>query len=92
MNGMTIAGIVLLVLILVPIPLVWVISTVFPDGYTKNHAKGIREFIMRERRRILVCGGFIAILFFFAPDYALQVIIFGGAALVGWVVARSRNR
>ena len=90
MNGFVIAGIVLLVLIIVPIPLVWVVSTVFPDGYTKNHARRMREFISRERRRIIIGGVFIVILFFFARDYALQVVLIGGAVLVGWVVAKSK--
>jgi len=92
MSGIAIAGIVLLVLIIVPIPLVWVISTIFPDGYTASHTQRIRRFISRERRRILVCGVFIAATFLFAPDYALQVILIGGAIFVGWVVAASRNR
>jgi len=92
MDGVTIAGIVILALIFVPIPLVWIITTLFPDGYTKNQAQRVRNFFLREWKRILLCGAVIALLVAFAPDYALQVILIGAAILIGRAVAVSRNR
>ena len=92
MNGVTIAGIVILALVLVPIPLVWIITTVFPDGYTKSQAQRIRNFFIREWKRLLLCSAVIVLLFGFAPDYALQVTLVGAAILIGRAVAVSRNR
>jgi len=92
MNGASIAAIVLLVLILVPIPLVWIITTVFPDGYTKSQAFRVRKFFIREWKRILICGIIVVILFIIAPDYALQLTLVGAAILIGRAVAVSRNK
>jgi len=91
MNGITIAWVVLLVLVLVPIPLVWVIMAVFPDGFTKSQALRIRGFIIREWKRIILCGVAAGVLFIFAREYALQVILIGAAILIGRAVAVSRT-
>ena len=92
MNGATVAAIVLLVLILVPIPLVWIITTIFPDGYTKSQAQRMHKFFIGEWKRILLCVVVIVMIFIFSPDNALQVTLIGAAILIGRAVAVSRNR
>ena len=91
MDGFQIVAIILLVLIVVPLPLVWVIGTVFPNGFTKKHADGIREYAVREWRRIVFSGVIIVAMFIFAPDYALQVTLLGAAILVGRYFAVRRR-
>ena len=87
MNGFQILAIVILVLIVVPLPLVWAVGTVFPNGFTNKHAQNIRDYAIREWKRIAVCGIIIVLMFIFAPDYALQVTLFGAAILVGRYLA-----
>ena len=92
MSLAAITAIVLLVLVVVPVPLVWVITTIFPDGYTKSQAQRLRGFITQEWKRILLCGVFVVALLIFAPDYTLQLILIGAAILIGRAIAVSRNR
>ncbi|MCL2572226.1 MAG: hypothetical protein FWE11_07465 [Defluviitaleaceae bacterium] len=88
MNAMYIIGIATLVLVVVPIPLVWVLSNLFPEGQSLK----IRDFIIREWKRILLCGIAAVLLFAFAPEYALQVILIGAAILIGRAIAINRNK
>ena len=92
MGAFQIAALVLLILVVVPLPLVWVIGTVFPNGYTKEHARRIGAYFRKEWKRVLFCGVFIALVFVFARAYAIQVALFGAAILVGWFLAVNRNR
>jgi len=92
MTGMQIAAIVVLVLIVLPIPLAWVIGTLFPDGYTKTHTQKIKDFVKKEWSRIILVGGVIALMFVLAPDNALQVTLIGAAILAGRFFAIMRRR
>ena len=92
MSGFQIAALILLVLVVVPLPLVWVIGTVFPNGYTKEHAQRIGEYFRKEWKRILLCGVAVVLMFVFAREYALQVTLIGAAVLVGRFLAARRNR
>ena len=91
MDGFQILAIIILVLIVVPLPLVWVIGTIFPNGVTRKHARQIREYAAREWKRIAACGVVIVMMFIFAPDYALQVTLLGAAILVGRYFAVRRR-
>ena len=89
---MQVVALVLLILVVVPLPLVWIIGTVFPNGYTKGHAQRIGEYFRKEWKRILLCGVAVALMFAFAREYALQVTLIGAAVLVGRFLAVGRNR
>ena len=91
MSGFQVLAIVILVLIVMPLPVVWVIGTVFPNGFTRKHAKHIRGYAIKEWKRIAVCGLVIVMMFIFAPDYALHVTLFGAAILVGRYFAVRRR-
>jgi len=88
---MQIASLVILILIIVPIPLAWAIGILFPNGYTKTNTEKITAFVKKEWSRILLCGGVIALMFIFAPDYALQVTLIGAAILAGRFFAVMRR-
>jgi len=92
MSLFSIIAIILLVLIIVPVPLVWIIGSIFPDGNMQKHAKQIRSFLAREWMRMLFIGAFIILLFLFARDYAIQVTLISAAILIGRAVALSRNK
>jgi len=92
MSGLQFAALVLLILIVVPMPLVWLIGIVFPNGYTKGHSQRIGDYFKKEWKRILLCGVVVGLMFVFARDYALQVTLLGAAVLVGRFLAVSRNK
>jgi len=92
MNAISIITIVLLVLIIVPIPLVWIIGSIFPDGNMQKHAQRIRQVLSIEWKRILAGVIFVALLFVFAREYAWQVTLIGVAILIGRAVALSRGK
>ena len=93
MEPLHIAALVLLILAVVPVPLAWLIGTIFPDGNVKSQADRFRSYVRREWKRLLVCAAAIALAFVLMPDHALQVLLIGAAILAGrWVaVARSRR-
>ena len=92
MSGLQIVALVILVLIVVPLPLVWLIGTVFPSGYTQAHTRLIGEYFRKEWQRILLCGVVIGLMFVFARDYAIQVTLLGAAILAGRFLAVRRNK
>jgi len=92
MTAFQIAALVILVLIIVPLPLVWLIGTLFPNGYTHEHTRRISEIFCKEWKRVLLCGVVIALVFVFARDNALQAALLGAAILLGRFIAVSRNR
>jgi len=91
MSGFQVAALVITVLILVPLPLVWLIGMLFPNGYTQAHTRRISEFFRQEWKRVLLCGVVIVVVFVIAPDNALQVTLLGAAILLGRFIAVSRN-
>ena len=91
MSTLHIIGIVLLVLIVVPVPLVWLFCALFPDGNVSGRVKRLRGYLAREWKRVALCVGVVIAMFIFAPDNAWQVVLLGGAVLVGWVVAVGRG-
>ena len=92
MGSMQIASLILLILIVVPLPLVWAIGMIFPNGYTKNHTRQIRDYFAKEWKRILLCGVLVGLMFALVPDYALQVTLLGAAVFVGRFFAINRNK
>jgi len=92
MNAIGIITILLLALIIIPVPLVWIISSIFPDGNMQKHADRIRRALSIEWKRILAGVIFVALLFVFAREYAWQVTLIGVAILIGRAVALSRNK
>ena len=92
MSGFQVAALVILVLIVVPLPLVWLVGTLFPNGYTQAHTQRISELFRKEWKRVLLCGVIIAVVFVLAPDNALQVTLLGAAVLLGRFIAVSRNK
>ena len=91
MSGFQIAALVMLILVVVPVPLVWLIGTLFPNGYTQEHALRISGYFRKEWKRALLVGVVIGLLFVFARDYAIQVTLLGAAILVGRFLAGMRN-
>jgi len=92
MSFFGVVTIVLLVLIVVPIPLVWILGSIFPDGNMEKHAKRISVYVKREWMRILFCGVCIILLFIFARENVLQIVLVGAALFIGRAVAVGRNK
>ncbi|MCL2360634.1 MAG: hypothetical protein FWC73_02335 [Defluviitaleaceae bacterium] len=92
MSWIQITIIIMLVLIIVPIPLAWIIGSLFPDGNMQKHSQRIRRLLVREWKRIFLYGTLISLMFIFARDYVLQVTLIGAAILIGRAVALSRNK
>jgi len=90
-TGFQIAALVILVLIVVPLPLFWLIGTLFPNGYTREHTRRISGLFRKEWKRVLLCGVVIALVFIFARENALQVTLLGAAILLGRFIAVSRG-
>jgi len=91
MSGFQIAALVMLILVVVPVPLVWLIGTLYPNGYPQEHALRISGYFRKEWKRALLVGVVIGLLFVFARDYAIQVTLLGAAILVGRFLAGMRN-
>ena len=92
MTALQIAALVILVLIVVPLPLFWLIGVLFPNGYTQEHTRRISEIFRKERKRVLLCGVVIALVFVFSPDNALQVALIGVAIILGRFIAVGQGR
>jgi len=92
MSGFQVVSLILLVLIVLPLPLFWLIGTVFPNGYTQAHTRHIGGLFRKEWKRVLLCGAVVALVFVFSRDNALQVTLLGAAVLLGRFIAVSRNR
>ena len=85
------ATIFILAFIILPLPLAWVAGKLFPHGASREHITRLREFVKAKFLRLVLCGIAVVALFIIAPDNALQVLLIGGAILVGWFLARLKN-
>ena len=92
MGGLQVLTLIILALIVVPLPLAWLVGTLFPNGYTKAHTQWISGLARKEWKRILLCGVVIVCIFIFAQDNALQFALVAVAVLMGRLVAVSRSQ
>jgi len=91
MNGFTIAALIILALVVVPLPLAWLIGTLFPNGYTREHTRRIGEIIYKEWKRVLLCGVVIWLVSVFSPGNVLQATLIVVAILLGRFIAVGRK-
>ena len=92
MSGLQIVMLVIIMLIIVPIPLAWLIGTLFPNGYTQAHTQRVSAIFRKEWKRILLCGGVIAVLLIALPrDNAITFVTLALAVMAGRLIAVGRN-
>ena len=92
MSAIQIVMLVIIVLIIVPMPLAWLIGTLFPNGYTQAHTQRMSELFRKEWKRILLCGAVIILLLLALPrDNAITFVLLALAVLAGRLIAVSRN-
>ena len=93
MSAMQIFMLVLILLIVVPMPLAWLVGTLFPNGYTRAHAQRVGELFRKEWKRVLLCGVVILVLLVVFPrGDSVRFILIAVAVLMGRMVAVGRNK